>query len=98
MTARKYDQAAIDAWCHLYDRWISEQVDADDKYGPFTSAAEGLGVLLEEFHEVREAIRANDAEAITHEALQVSAVAFRLAVSLTNRATLERSGCVKGKP
>jgi len=66
---------------------------ADKKYGPFASAHEGYGVLLEEAAELREAIHANKSESIIHEAAQVSAVAFRLALSMSEPDTLKRSGC-----
>lgn len=52
---------------------------AADHYGPFASTHEALGVLCEEWDELREAIHCNDAAAIAEEALQVSAVALRLA-------------------
>jgi NTP pyrophosphatase (non-canonical NTP hydrolase) len=65
---------------------------ADDRYGPFTSAHEGFGVLAEEVAELLEAIRTNDAKAITAESIQVAAVASRIAVSLLNPQTRKRSG------
>ena len=52
------------------------------KYGPPTSTQESLGVLLEEFDELKEAIHANSAPRIAHEAVQVAAVAYRLALAL----------------
>lgn len=55
-----------------------EAARADERYGPFTSTHEALGVLTEECDELREAIRANDLEAVEHEATQVAAVAMRL--------------------
>lgn len=71
----------------------SEMSIADEKYGPFASAAEGLGVLLEEFHELRDAVRANDRGSIMREAVQVAAVALRLVESMGNEQTCKRSGC-----
>lgn len=52
---------------------------ADEKYGSPASAHESYGVLAEEVAELLEAIRANAREAVRHEALQVAAVALRLA-------------------
>lgn len=49
------------------------------KYGPFASVHEAIGVLVEEWDELRAAMHANDLEAIHREALQVAAVAYRLA-------------------
>ena len=59
---------------------ILRQVNyADNRYGPFTSSHEGLGVLMEEVAELVGAIRRNDIQDIEREATQVSAVAMRLA-------------------
>lgn len=52
---------------------------AQTKYGPFTSTHEALGVLIEEVDELKEAIHANSMKSIEIEAIQVSAVARRLA-------------------
>jgi NTP pyrophosphatase (non-canonical NTP hydrolase) len=78
-----------DKWDILY----SEIEGADDKYGPFTSTHEGLGVLAEEYAELIEAIRRNDVDSIVHEALQVAAVAIRLACCLDYAIVRERSNC-----
>jgi len=43
--------------------------------GTFVSAHESLGVLTEEFHELVEAVRANDAEAVLHELGDIALVA-----------------------
>jgi NTP pyrophosphatase (non-canonical NTP hydrolase) len=51
----------------------------DERYGPFTSTHEGYGVLAEEVAELFEAVRANSLQATRREALQVAAVALRLA-------------------
>jgi NTP pyrophosphatase (non-canonical NTP hydrolase) len=61
------------------DHVMNEAIAADDKYGQPASTHEAMGVLLEEFHELREAIQANDVEAVLRESVQVSAVALRLA-------------------
>lgn len=68
-----------------------ERVKADARYGSFKSSHEGLGVLLEEFDELKRAIHSNDLDAVRREAIQVSAVAWRLALSLSDCACCERS-------
>lgn len=71
---------------------IQEAADAAVKYGPFASTHEALGVLAEEVSELMQAIRANDMEQIQREAIQVSAVAFRLANAAQSRRFQKRSG------
>lgn len=53
----------------LYPRILT----ADARYGNFASAHEALGVASEEWDELRDAIRANDIEAIRSEALDLAA-------------------------
>ena len=65
----------------VLDEIKKEAAQAQDKYGDFTSSHEGLGVLIEEFDELKSAIHANDLAAIEIEAIQVSAVALRIALS-----------------
>lgn len=75
--------------------WIeSEAARAEAMYGSPSSAHESLGVLLEEFEELREAIHQNDAAAIEREAIQVAAVALRLADATHRRLSsfMGRSG------
>lgn len=77
-----------------YQDTINREIDyANTHYITFTSTAEGYGVLTEEYHELREAIHANDTDAIVKEALQVAAVATRIALSLDNADTRKRSNC-----
>ena len=64
--------AQLDA--QLYRRILS----ADARYGNFTSSHEALGVASEEWDELRDAVRANDIEAIRSEALDLAAVLIRL--------------------
>ena len=52
---------------------------AEVRYGPFTSTHEALGVLLEEWDELRAAVHANNVCAVRDEAVQIAAVATRLA-------------------
>ena len=78
-----------------FARSILDEADkADAKYGDFTSTHEGYGVLAEEVAELLEAIRKNDYEDICIEAMQVSAVAYRIMCSLDNHDTRKRSGIV----
>lgn len=73
---------------------IAEAEAAQAKFGDFTSSHEALGVLAEEMAELVEAIRLNSLEDMRHEAIQVSAVAMRLAEHCRNRAAFAaRSGC-----
>lgn len=72
----------------------AEAERAADRYGPFTSTHEALGVLVEEIEELRGAIRDNVIEAVKLEAIQVAAVAARLASCCdynTHAAFIERS-------
>jgi NTP pyrophosphatase (non-canonical NTP hydrolase) len=72
----------------------SEMVSAQRRYSDLHSTHEAWGVLAEEWDELREAIHANDRERITREAIQVAAVAARLADQLRrgDAAFVERSG------
>lgn len=65
---------------------------AETKYGPFTSTHEGYGVLCEEQEELLQAIRDNNPEAVFTEAIQVAAVAQRIAECVTVPASRKRSG------
>lgn len=58
---------------------ITEANEAERRYGAPASSHESLGVLMEEIQELIEAVRGHDANAVTKEAIQVSAVALRLA-------------------
>lgn len=57
---------------------------AEDRYGPFASTHEALGVILEEFEELREAIQSNDAERIKRECIDLAAPVIRLAWEIEN--------------
>lgn len=61
------------------DRIRIEASRAELRYGPFHSTHEAYGVLAEEVAELFAAICANDLGAVEREAVQVSAVAARLA-------------------
>ena len=55
--------------------------NAEKKYGELRSTHEAYGVLAEEFGELLDAIRSNDVNAIRAEAVDVAAVAIRLATA-----------------
>ena len=61
------------------DEILDEAAAAHRRYGSFTSSHEAYGVLAEEVAELLDAIRANKIESIRQEAIQVAAVALRLA-------------------
>jgi NTP pyrophosphatase (non-canonical NTP hydrolase) len=77
--------------------YIQEELEermnhAEERYGPLASSHEGLGVALEEWDELREAIKSNRPERITHEAYDLAAVLIRLIITLnTNKQTQNRS-------
>lgn len=52
---------------------------AQQRYGDFASTHEGVGVAIEEWDELREAVRSNDLDRIESECLDLAAVLVRLA-------------------
>jgi NTP pyrophosphatase (non-canonical NTP hydrolase) len=70
---------------------VDEIERAHRRYGYFTSTHEGYGVLVEEVSELLDAIRGNSGSAIEHEAIQVAAVAMRIAYSVSDDECKERS-------
>jgi NTP pyrophosphatase (non-canonical NTP hydrolase) len=75
----------------VLDEIRDEMQRAEDRYGPFSSTHEGYGVLAEEVAELFDAIRLNDLGAVRQEAKQVAAVAARIADSLAEESTRDRS-------
>lgn len=66
---------------------------AEERYGPFASTHEALGVCAEEWDELRAAVHANKLESIKHEALDLAAALIRLHDHLDyGGAILKRSG------
>lgn len=57
------------------------------RYGDFASTHEALGVAMEEWDELREAIRSNNLEAVQHECMDLAAVLVRLARTLRDNET-----------
>lgn len=71
---------------------IREEMEkAHRRYGLFTSSHEGFGVLMEEVCELQDAIGANDRMAVLSEAMQVAAVAWRIALACESEAFRKRS-------
>jgi|LakMenEpi03Aug12_release.lakeMendotaPanAssembly.Ray.scaffolds.fasta_scaffold283682_2 predicted transcriptional regulator len=67
----------------LVAKAIQDEADESSrKYGWFTSTHEAYGVLAEEVAELLDAIRANKRFSVQREAIQVAAVAMRLAQQL----------------
>jgi hypothetical protein len=65
---------------------------ANKRYGDsFASTQEGLGVILEEFDEVKAAIHANDLDQVQHECIDLAACCIRLAQALETETTRNRS-------
>lgn len=64
---------------------------AHKKYGPFKSSHEGFGVLAEEIDELLTAIRHGSIDDIQEEAIQVSAVALRIAECCDDQPFVRRS-------
>lgn len=75
----------------MTDQIRAEADRAKARYGDFTSTHEALGVLVEEMDELREAVRSNVLIAIEREAIQVAAVALRLAECCSDAGFAERS-------
>jgi NTP pyrophosphatase (non-canonical NTP hydrolase) len=80
----------------IHDAGLIEQVLAEiaiaaKRYGPPASTHESYGVLCEEVAELLDAIRANDLPAVKAEALQVAAVALRLADCCSDEVFSKRS-------
>lgn len=75
-------------------KWLTQRIETANRlYGEFSSTHEALGVMLEEWDEVREAIRSNEFYAIRAECLDLAAVLIRLHDQLEDSARLrERSG------
>lgn len=67
-------------------------IRSEQRYGPMASTHEGLGVALEEWDELRDAVKSNDPLRIEHEALDLAAVLVRMVSDLrSNEQTKNRS-------
>ena len=67
---------------------------AQARYGDFASTHEALGVAMEEFDELREAIHDNDMDAVALECLDLAAVLLRL-VECLDKSDAMRARSVK---
>lgn len=67
----------------LIYREIDRRIEAAEKrYGVFASTHEALGVAMEEWDELREAVGGNDLLAVDSECLDLAAVLIRLAENI----------------
>jgi NTP pyrophosphatase (non-canonical NTP hydrolase) len=64
---------------------------ADARYGRFASTHEALGVALEEWQELVEAVRSNVLQDVASEALDLAAVCIRLAMQIEDPQLAMRS-------
>ena len=62
----------------------------DERYGPFASTHEALGVLLEEWDELRAAIQSNNLDDVQRECLDLAVPLMRLYEQLFEGARLRR--------
>jgi NTP pyrophosphatase (non-canonical NTP hydrolase) len=62
---------------------------AQARYGQFASSHEAIGVALEEWPELIDAIRSNDDAQTEHEAIDLAAVLIRLARACRNDAAFQ---------
>ena len=70
---------------------LERRIDiADTRYGVFASTHEALGVFDADFRELKDAIRANDIEAIRKECLDLAAPLIRLHDQLETCEALRR--------
>lgn len=80
------------SWTHPEE--IYETIDhiksAQARYGDFASTHEALGVALEEWNELQDAIKANAIESVREEAIDLAAVLIRLAIQCRSSANLKR--------
>ena len=67
---------------------------AERRYGPFTSTHEALGVMAEEWDELRTAVHSNSLDVMAKEAEDVAAAALRFAAACRapSEAFARRSG------
>ena len=54
------------------------------RYGEFASTHEAMGVMMEEWDELRDAVRSNSLGSVEQECLDLAAVCIRLARDLRN--------------
>ena len=70
---------------------LGEHIDsAQARYGDFASTHEALGVALEEWNELQQAIRSNALEAVRDECIDLAAVLIRLAIQCRSSGALRQ--------
>lgn len=70
------------------DLLVDRIVNADHKFGAFSSTHEVLGVALEEWQELIAAVHANDLEQVRMECLDLAAVLLRAYEQLRSKQLL----------
>jgi NTP pyrophosphatase (non-canonical NTP hydrolase) len=68
---------------------------AQSRYANFASTHEALGVALEEWNELQDAIKANAIESVREEAIDLAAVLIRLATQCRTSGSLRQRSVVK---
>jgi hypothetical protein len=78
----------------MFKEVADEMERAHDKYGPFFSTHEALGVITEEYHELIRGIQGNWQVNIREESIQLAAACLRLARQCEGNHSpfMERSG------
>ena len=73
---------------------LSVRIDAAHiRYGGFASTHEALGVALEEWNELVQAIQSNDIQSVSSECLDLAAVLIRLSSAIRRgKGLIQRSG------
>lgn len=78
--------------CSVIDDIETHISSAAKRYGPFASTHEAMGVALEEWSELQDAVHANNLESVAAECIDLAAVLVRLARDLRdNQNTRNRS-------
>jgi NTP pyrophosphatase (non-canonical NTP hydrolase) len=68
----------------LFHEIEQRAAQAQERYGAFASTHEALGVALEEWDELREAVKSNLLRGVEHECIDLAAVLLRLARACRN--------------
>ena len=79
---------------HVIHSLLEDRINkAYARYGPFTSTHEAMGVALEEWDELRLAIKSNDLKSVEDECIDLASVLIRLAGMMRESGySHERSG------
>ena len=88
----KHGSIPVNAWDHAIMRMNGELTSGRAKHGPMLSVMDGWARLQGEIEELRAEVYGRDEDAdqrLFHEAVQVAAMAIRLAVTATNPKQVE---------